>query len=196
MRSVLAVCLLAGTAAADESPRPMQPVSLGIGMLGTGGKLAGLEHTGIGLNLEGAFGHGNWQGFVEGSVSSIKLGPETDRTSGRALRAGLGARWHARSFELGDRGSFDLYFEAFSGWSRYRLDDRGALSRPDVGAGIGYGIRTFFGRSYRDRGMRISARIYFAPTDQRDERIACRGDCPMTKGNTNSGLMAVFGGYL
>jgi hypothetical protein len=126
----------------------------------------------------------------------VYLGAEDDQVSGHALRAGLGIRWHARSFEMGDVGSFDLYLEGFAGYSRYRFEDRAAIARPDFGAGIGYGIRTFFGRSARDRGMRITARVFVAPTDERDERIACRGSCPMTRGNTNSGLMAMIGGYL
>lgn len=198
MRALVVLCLLAGTAGADVEPavQPLPRVGVGVGVLGTGGKLAGLDVTGWAPNLELALGSGRWQYFAEGAIGWVTLGPEDDRSSGWQLRGGGGVRWLARSFELGDKGAIEMHLEAFAGYTRFDLDGRGRLARPDLGAGVGYGIRSFVGKQLRNAGLRVSARVYFAPTDRRDEAIACRGSCPTSAGNNNSGLMAVFSGVL
>lgn len=193
---LLVLCTSSARADVDDMQLHALPsLSAGIGIAAHGGKLAGIDETGWGPNLELAIGSGRWQIFGEAGVARVKLGPEGDRTAGTQLRGGLGIRWLARSFELGRDGSIDMHLEAFSGMSRFGFEDMGKLVRPDLGVGVGYAIRGFFGRRFQHQAaLRISARIYFAPTDRRDEEIACRGSCPMTDGNTNSGLMAVFTG--
>jgi len=198
LRSVLLVCALAGTATADAeepSPHPMSRLSLGIGAMVQGGTLAGLDLGAWGGNVEVAVGTGRWQSFGEVGLSFVRLGPAEDHTSGRRLRGGIGVRWLARAFELGSKGAIEMYLEGFTGWSRYQLEDRARLSQPDLGLGVGYGIRSFFGHRFRGAGLRVSARVVFAPTDRRDEEIACRGTCP-TGDRSSGGLMAVFGGQL
>jgi hypothetical protein len=169
--------------------------SMTLGIVGHGGKLAGLDEGGWGPSLEFALGRERWQYFAEASLAFVKLGPEGERTGGRQIRGGLGVRWLARSFELGPRGTLDMHLEAFTGMSRFQFEGMNRFSRPDLGAGVGYQVRGFFGRKLaKQAAMRISARVFFAPTDERDEMIACRGTCSTSNGTSNSGLMAVFGG--
>jgi hypothetical protein len=67
------------------------------------------------------------------------------------------------------------------------------LVRPDLGLGVGYLIRAFYGRT-KQAGFRVSARVFFAPTDRETVLAACRGMCTLGASNTNSGLMGVLGG--
>lgn len=203
MRALVILCLIAGTAGAEVTPildsepvvQPLPRLSASVGVMGTGGKLAGLDLTGWAPNVELALGSGRWQYFGEVGFGFVKLGPKDDRVSGQQLRGGAGVRWLARSFELGDTGAVEMHLEAFAGYSWFDLDGA-RIARPDLGAGVGYGLRSFVGKRFRNSGLRVTARVFFAPTDRRDEEIACRGSCPMTAGNSNTGLMAMFGGVL
>lgn len=204
MRPLVLLCLIAGTAGAEVPPilaeepavQPLPKISASVGVMGTAGKLARLDLTGWAPNVELARGAGRWQYFGEVGFGFVKLGPKGDRVSGHQVRGGAGVRWLARSFELGDKGAIEMHLEAFAGYSRFDLEGRAHTARPDLGAGVGYGVRSFVGKRLRNSGIRITVRVFFAPTDRRDEEIACRGSCPMTAGNSNAGLMAMFGGYL
>jgi hypothetical protein len=182
----------------DEALSPLAKRSITVGVGGHNGKLAGLDENGWGPNLELAIGRPRWQYFAEGGVARVKLGPVGDRTPGFKWRGGVGVRWLARSFELGDRGSIDMQLEAFTGVSRFQFEDLPRFTRPDLGFGVGYQVRGFFGDERRKQaGLRVTMRVYFAPTSdvlEEIKMIACRGTCPTTAGTSNSGLMAGFGG--
>lgn len=195
MRLALGFLLLASPAHAEELVHPMVPVEVSAGYMAHAGKLAGIDESGMAANLEVALGSGRWQGFGEASFGYAELGPEDDETTGEHLRGGLGARWLARTFELTRRATIDMHLEAAVGYSRFYFDGMRGFSRPDVGAGVGYRLRAFFGHQLQKQvALHVSVRIYYAPTDRRDEQIACRGSCAMTEGNTNRGMLFVVAG--
>jgi hypothetical protein len=70
------------------------------------------------------------------------------------------------------------------------------IVRPDVGVGVGYALRAFGHMRVNQAGLRVSARIVFAPTDRDTVMAACAGTCPemTTGGNRNTSFMGVFGG--
>jgi hypothetical protein len=179
----------------DVKVRGFPSTSVTLGMTMHGGRLAGIQEGSFGPSLEFALGRSRWQYFVEGSAELARLGPEDNRIEGKRLRAGIGIRYLARSFELGRQGAVDMHLEGFSGVSRYDLDGMDRMTRPDLGLGVGYLIRVFHGdERSKQAGFRISARVVFSPTDRDTVLAACRGTCTMTESNTNTGLMAVFGG--
>lgn len=198
----IAGLLASGPAQAEtgaESNPGLPPVagrSITLGFTGQGGKVAGVPLGSVGPSVELALGHRRLQSFVEGSVSLVWLGVDTDRSTGVQWRGGVGVRWLARSFELGRRASLDMHLEAVGGMSRFQLEDRARFSRPDLGIGVGYQLRAFRERANRPArqvAFRVSARAVFARSDSRDEQIACRGTCEMSPA-TDSGLMMVLGG--
>ena len=195
MRLAVGFLLLASPAHAEELVHPMVPVEISAGYTTHAGKLAGVDESGMGPNLEVAVGSGRWQGFGETSLTFVDLGPNDDEVDGKQVRGGLGARWLARTFELTRRATVDLHLEAGVGYSRFYFDGMRRFSRPDIGAGVGYRLRVFLGPELqRQLALHVSMRIYFAPTDRRDEQIACRGACPMVDGNTNTGMLFVLAG--
>ena len=195
MRLAIGFLLLASPAHAEELVHPMLPVEVSAGYTLHAGKLAGVDESGMGPNLEVAVGSGRWQGFGETSLTFGDLGPMDDRVDGKAVRGGIGARWLARTFELTRRATIDMHLEAGVGYSRHYFDGMRRFSRPDIGAGVGYRLRAFFGSQlHKQLALHVSMRIYFAPTDRRDEQIACRGTCAITDGNTNGGTLFVIAG--
>jgi hypothetical protein len=69
MRALVILCLIAATAGAEVTPildsepvvQPLPRLSASVGVMGTGGKLAGLDLTGWAPNVELALGSGRWQ---------------------------------------------------------------------------------------------------------------------------------------
>jgi len=197
VRSLVLLAALASPAVADDDdsdglpPAPAHAVTLGV--MGYGGRLAGVPQGGWGPDLELALGHDRWQYFVEAAAMRSTLGPDRDQLVGHAVRGGVGARWLARSFELGRTGTLDMHVEAFAGAARLSFDGMKRVSRPDLGVGVGYIIR----RTERHQlGLRLSARIFFAPTDHEVATAVCRGTCTTTADPSSSGLMVVFGAQL
>jgi hypothetical protein len=199
LRTILLLALGAATPAyADVETSKVRAVptgSVAIGVAGHAGKLAGLTEGAWGPMLEVALGNGRWQYLAEGSYQLVNLGA-SDGIAGRKLRGGLGVRWLARSFELGTRGAIDMHLEGVAGVSRTELDGMDRVVRPDLGAGVGYQIRAFYGRRQaRQAGFRVSARILFAPPDRESVIAACAGSCPTPPvAGASSGFMGVFGG--
>jgi hypothetical protein len=199
LRSLIMLCALAGTAAADDDddeegdklpPLPDREITLSL--LAHNGMLGGVPESGVGPNLEVALGDHRVQYFVEGSYSTAQLGRDDDAIHGRAVRGGAGVRWLARSFEIGRNGAIDMHLEGFGGVERMRFDGMSRLWRPDLGVGVGYQVRGFWKHNKRHVAFRVSARLYFAPTD-RDVTAVCRGTCEMSRGTDNSGIMALVG---
>jgi hypothetical protein len=196
VRSVILVAVLAGPAGADDELPPLPDRAVTLSVMGHAGRIGGVTEGGLGPNVEVAFGQRRWQYFAEGNVSWVSLGQDDARISGKAVRGGAGIRWLARAFELGDRGSIDLHLEAFAGVTRFDFDAMDRIVRPDLGVGVGYQIRGRWHGGRSQAAFRISARIYFAPTDREVATAVCRGTCPTSSGVDNSGLMAVFGAQL
>jgi hypothetical protein len=191
---LLAVAAPAHADVETSKVRPFPSSSMTVGVVGHAGKLAGITEGGWGPMIEFAIGGGRWQYLAEASLQWGHLGPD-DEIDGRRVRGGLGVRWLARSFELGTRGAIDMHLEAVAGMSRYDFDGMDRIVRPDLGVGVGYLIRAFGHMRVNQAGLRVSARIFFAPTDRESVMAACAGTCPtMTNANTNTGFMGVFGG--
>ena len=209
-RMTLVVCALATPVAAERrinslpddvalyprarpEPRikPVRPLSLSVAIVAHESKLSGLAEDGTGPQLELAVGSGSWQGFVEGSISRVGLGPKQDFDRGARWRGGIGVRWIARSFELGKHVAAELVLEGVTGMQRFEWDMGGDMSRGDAGVGIGWQSR-FFVREHQF-GMRFVARVMYAPTS-RDRAVAlCTGSCVMPEESTHTGLTGIMG---
>lgn len=199
LRAGILLLIAAAPAHADvetSKVRPFPSSSMTVGVVGHAGKLAGITESGWGPMLEFAVGGGRWQYLAEASLQFGHLGTKEDfEIDGRRVRGGLGVRWLARSFELGRRGAIDMHLEGLAGVSRYDFDGMNRIVRPDLAVGVGYQIRVFGHMRVNQAGLRLSARVFFAPTDRDTITAACAGTCPtMTTANSNSGLVAVFGG--
>lgn len=191
----LVIALAAGPAAAEDrgEPTAMPARTVGVAGIGRGGHLAGLPLSSWGGQLELALGHRRWQAFAELSLLHAELGAEANRLDAGLLgRAGGGVRWLARSLELTGLGAIELHLEAFAAAVQYRWQRGGALTQPEIGAGVGWQLRSF--RAPRIV-LRMSARVWSAPTDEGAEvERACRGSCPARAGGGSlPGLMVVFG---
>jgi hypothetical protein len=153
--------MIPGTASGDDDPReprslPRHSVTLALG--GHSSRLAGMSEGGFDTSLEYALGHQRWQVFAEGTVSSTTLGPHAMDLGGMRLRAGLGARWIVRSFELEDLAAIEMTLEAFSGIQQFRWSGGGVLARGDLGFGPGMQVRVF----RRGAIVRFATRVSFA----------------------------------
>ncbi len=169
----------------------VRPISIGGGFAAHTTKLAGLTAGGRGGYLEVAIGHGRWQIALEGSRERVELGPEGGIADGNRHRLGAGARWIARSFELGTNGTFDLVFEAFVGRQWYGWRGGAELVRNDVGLGVGFVDRLFIGR--QQLAFSMIARVMFAPADRDAVAALCTGACMMPAQTSNSGIGLVAG---
>jgi hypothetical protein len=191
MRAALSfgvLAVLASPATAEVRSQPTTSVLFGIA--GHTSRISGLQETGFGPSIELALGHRRWQAYVEGAVTFPEAGPDGAEVHGTRYRAGLGVRWLARSFELGEDSSLDMEIEGFTGWQHYDFDGD-VVQRPDVGVGVGYRIRgRFWGRQL---GFRLQARAAFAPADRDQVSAICRGTCTMPESRANSGLALVTG---
>jgi hypothetical protein len=193
-RIALAVCALGTTAQADSEHRvrPVRPVSFAVSYAAHESKLAGLDERGSGPQLEAALGAGAWQAFAEGSVSRVSLG-EDDMPFARGgrWRGGIGVRWIARSFELENFFAPELAFEVVTGMQHYDWDAGGTLQRGDIGVGVAWQGR-FFARK-QQFGLRMSARVMYAPAGRDHVAALCTGSCELPGATTNTGLTGVMG---
>lgn len=196
LAGIFLIAVLSRTVAAeDEDPdvRPASPLGFAIYFTGHGGAIGGVAEGGMGPTVELALGAGRAQYFLEGSVAWVALGTEQVVT-GVMARGGLGARWIARSFELGDSGALEMTIGGLAGASKIWWDQGGELVRPEFGFGVGIQMRKF----HRPRTtFRFDLRVFFAPTD--DVPIAaarCASACASSSPITNGGLMVSMGGGL
>lgn len=147
---------------------PLPNRSVALSFVGHGTRLGGHSEGGMGSSLELALGHGRWQYFGEGALSSSSV--TATAATGRMAQLGIGARWLARQFRPDGGGGVELFLLSRLGMQRFYLDDGTRLGRPELA--IGFGVQ---GRLYkRPRiAFRLDARVLMSPND----REACRPDC-------------------
>jgi hypothetical protein len=173
------------TAVADELPRRAFGVTLAIFATDDDEVRLG----GAGPNVEYARGFGRWQLFGEGCAAVVGVNlDEAGVSSGLMLRAGAGVRVQLRAWHR-DEMEFDLIAEGVAGVAQVIWDD-GTLTRPDVGAGLGYHVRP----DRSDLTIRILVRMMIGPVGAAGVDAAPRATEPeATFGGSRIGLMGVFG---
>ncbi len=199
-RSLVILCALAGSAAADDDEDgpelpPVPDRGIGFGVIAHSGMLGGIEESDVGPTIELALGKSRTQYYVDTSVTAAKLGRGDAAIDGSTMRGGAGLRWLARSFELGSNGAIDLHLEGFAGAARVKFEGMKRIWRPELGVGIGYQLRGYWKQNKRHVAFRVSARLYFAPVERDVAMEACRG-CETRGGTNNSGMAVFLGGEL
>jgi hypothetical protein len=192
MRCLVPVAVLAalGTSArADvaESFRPLPRRSIAVSMVMGASSFSRVSEGGGGLAVELAIARRRMQYFAEGSTSVVGLSVK-DVHGGTALSTRVvgGIRWLPRSFTA-DEVSIDLLFEAFAGVEHLRWSGE-PITRPQLGGGLGWQVRM------PKLTIRLSTRVFVAPTTEAAAMAVCRGMCPTDVSPTTSfGFLGLFG---
>jgi len=189
-RIALCLILVSATARADDEFVGAPGKSLGLAFAGHASHIGATSEGGMGANVEGALGLDRTQYFVEAMLASASLEAMPD-VNGYFGRAGVGARWLARQFQLDHSGGIEMFLEAVSGIERYWWRDGGRLTRPDLGVGVGMQIR---GWRFHGATIRLGSRVMFAPTDRESSLVACHGTgCPAGTATSVAGFVTTLG---
>ena len=169
---LLAILLVASTASAESS------YTVGASLMMKASQSGSLSEGGAGPAFELARTYGRYQLFGELGVAAI--GVSTHSGAGGSARAGLGARWFARTFRA-DEAEIQLVFEGVLG-AEYLTWWSGYVARPDASVGIGWQVR-----ARRSEGspfaIRFMTRLVYTPPH--DDAT------PMER--SNYGFLGVFG---
>lgn len=156
----------------------MPTAAVGLAWTGFAVPVAGEQTSGGGAILDAALGRRRWQGFAELGV--IRLHDHL----GELGRGGLGVRWLARQWVPQAGGAVEMFLSSGAGLERYWWRDGSRALRPDVFAGVGLQLRAL---AFHGLTFRYELRVVFAPTEQPQAMVACRGDCAMP-GASSSGF--------
>ncbi|CAN5917383.1 hypothetical protein BH11MYX3_BH11MYX3_47680 [soil metagenome] len=187
--SIAVVAALGAAARADVSDRftPLPRRSIAVSMLMGASSFSRISEGGGGIAVELAIARRRIQYFGEGSTSVVGLSVK-DVNGGTALGTRLvgGIRWVPRSFTA-DEVSLDLLFEAFAGVEHLRWSGE-PITRPQLGGGLGWQVRM------ARLTIRLSTRVFVAPTSDAAAMAVCRGTCPTDASPTTSfGFLGLFG---
>lgn len=185
----LALVLVSATAFAegDERFEPAPGMAVAVGFAVQDSQIGALHESGLGVDAEGALGTGRTQFFGELSALSAAIDVPMNGPRGTFGRGGVGVRWLARQFQPEREFGFELYLEAVAGVERFWWDGGGQLTRPDLGIGIGWQLRSW---ELHNVTMRTGMRVMFAPTDPGSSLVACRGSgCPTGMNGSVAGIM-------
>jgi hypothetical protein len=197
--ALVVVAAVAGRARADDDSDvvPFRRWSVGASFYGHAGHLDGKSASAFGPAIELARGSGRVQYFAEGSAAFASLGgadtiamnPPHGWVDGYELRGGLGLRWLARQFPLGDRAALEMHLEVVAGVESFRWFATRDVTRPDIGFGWAWNVRLFRRFSFHE-----TARVVFSPSDRVDAiaPVACRG-CTPTSSVPSAALMVMLG---
>jgi hypothetical protein len=194
LAGILLTAVLCRTALADPEASQVGPVpawSIGLAFTGHGGAIAGVPHSGLGPTVDVALGAGRTQYFVEGGPQWISFGTAMPYHRGFMLRGALGARYIARSFEIGYReGAVEMLLEGTAGAQKIWIEDGDERARPELGIGVGLQLR-----KYRrpQLAIRMSIRLVFTPGDEAPE-IAARTTQPSSF--SSGGFLFSVGGAM
>ncbi|MDQ3300087.1 MAG: hypothetical protein M3619_26195 [Myxococcota bacterium] len=158
---------------------PLPAWSVGVSFGGLAASLGPVAVGGMGGTAELALGHERWQLFGEATVMRVTAGDHDAPVVGMRQRAGLGARYLARSFHLDRSGGVELMLEAGLGAEAYRWSGGGHLARPDLGFGWSVKVRMFHLPLSVGLGIRLAVSPSFGDTGTA-ARVVCRGVCPPT----------------
>jgi len=193
---IMMLAVLSRTAAADDEEarvHPVRPLTTGLYFTGLGGAIDGVSTGGMGPTVELALGAGRTQVFVEGGVAWMQYGSLESR-EGFMVRGGVGARWIARSFELGDEAAVEMTLDGLVGADKIWWEHGGRLVRPELGLGVGLQMRKFHAPHVH---LRFIVRVLFTPTDDDGMTAArCTGRCASASPLANGGMMFSIGGAL
>jgi hypothetical protein len=166
-------------------------VAGGVGVIGHATYLGALPETGYGPSVELALGSGRSQLFGEAALAYVSQQSWSSsaydaNVVGWMARGGLGVRWLARQYQIDRKGGVELFLLGGAGVQRYWWKTGGKRTRPDVDLGVAMQVRAW---GYHQIGMRIEARVVFAPNDRTMAAAACRGTCAMITDAPNAGLL-------
>lgn len=179
---------LARHAAAEDGIAPLPRTTFAFGFAGQGIPVGGLGQGGGGPSFELALGEGRWQYFVEAALMWVGVGSPGPNVDGILARGGVGVRWLVRSFEVDSSGGIEMNLEAATGLEQFWWLQGGRLTRPDLGAGVGWQVRLY---RRPKLAVRFGVRAMFAPADS-SLMAACRGTCANRSAST-PGLLGSFG---
>lgn len=193
LAGILLIAVLSRTAHADPERSEVVPVpawSIGLAMAAHSGTVAGQPSAGYGPSAELAIGARRTQLFLEGGPQWIWLGMPGALERGLLLRGAVGARYLARSFELGGAGAMEMLIEGVGGAQKIWLaaDD---ITRPELAFGIGFQVRRY---ARRQITMRVSIRAMFTPGGAHSDSAA-RTTQP-SSAFANGGPMVLLGGAM
>jgi hypothetical protein len=169
-------------------------VAGGVGVFGHATYLGALPQVGYGPSLELALGSGRSQLFGEAALAYASQQSWTSNAYdanvvGWMARGGLGVRWLARQFQVDRSAGLELFLLGGAGIERYWWKSSGKLTRPDVDLGVAIQMRAW---GFHQIGMRMEARVVFAPNDRTMAVATCRGSCAMISDAPNAGMLTAM----